>query len=89
MVPERERAPVRVGRQVVAQPRLLRGARVAAADLRAVRVDRDHVPGADVHAVVALAASAGDAVQVPDPVEVVEVAGGARRQVLVVADARV
>src|SRR5439155_12125313 len=88
VVPERERALGGVGGQVAAEPVLLRRARVAAADLRAVRVDLDHVPGAEVEGVVALAAVARWSGLLADPVEVVEVARGARDVVLVVADGR-
>ena len=57
MVPVGERAARGMRGEILREPRLLRRARAAAADLGAVRVQRDEVPGADVEAVVALAAS--------------------------------
>ena len=58
---------VGMGGEVAAQPLLLRGAGAAAADLGAVGVEGDQVPGADVEAVVALCHLAGGG---PEVVEV-------------------
>ena len=54
--------------------------------MRALGVQRHHVPGAEVVGVVALVARAGRPVEDPGPVEVVEVARRAGGAVLVVAD---
>src|SRR3989304_5492018 len=76
------------GREVGAQPALLGRAGAAAAGGAAVRVERDQVPGADVVAVVALAAVTGRPALVAGAVEVVEEARRAGGEVLVVADRR-
>src|SRR5207248_9148221 len=89
VVPEGERALVRVRDEVVAEPRLLRRAGAAAAHLRAVGVEGDQMPCADVEAVVALRAIAAPARLIADAVEVVEVPRCAGRLVLVIADRRV
>ncbi len=82
VVPHGDRAGGGMRREVLPQPLLLGRSRVAAADLRAVAVDHDQVPLAEVVAVVALRGIAGRRA------EVVEVAAGVRRAVLVVADDR-
>ena len=54
-MPVRERAGRRrIGGKIRPEPLLLRRARAAAADGRAVRVERDQVPAAEIEAVVAL-----------------------------------
>ena len=87
VVPVGQRARVGVRGQVGPQPGLLWRAGRAAADPRAGRVEHDHVPGADVVAVVVLPAHARRPVVGAHPVEVVEVAGAVARAavVLVVA----
>src|SRR5439155_19142771 len=75
----REGARRSVPGEVAAEPALLRRAFLAPADLRAVRVQGDQVPRADVEAVVAPSRRPGG---LP---EVASVAGGLRRPVLVVA----
>ena len=83
-----------MGGQVGLQPALLRrtgrapvrGA--APRELIALRVERDQVPATDVEAVVALVALPRRAVVHALTVEVVEVAPGIGRRVLVVADGR-
>src|SRR5919206_5395694 len=84
-MPVGERALVGVRRQVASQPGLLSRAR-ATRDVPAVGVERDEVPGANVVAVVALPAGTGHAVRRSRAVEVVEVACGARRPILMIAD---
>ena len=85
VVPVGERAVGRVRRQVRPQPALLLGAG-RAGHARAVRVECDQVPCAQVEAVVALAARARGAVGDAGAVEVVEIAG--RGAALVVAEDR-
>src|SRR5205085_2511442 len=80
VVPVGERARGRMGGKVRAKPLLLRRAGAAAADLRAVGVERDQMPGADVVAVVAGGRAARGGA------EVLEVARCLRGQVLVVSD---
>ncbi len=65
--------------QVGGEPVLLWGARPAAADLRAVAVDDDDVPGAEVVAVVALLGVACRRAKV------LEVAGSPRDVIVVIA----
>ena len=73
-------------REVGPQPGLLRGALGARDRIAFVaRVQRDQVPAADVEAVVALVAVARPAAECTYSVEVVEVALGAAREVLVIA----
>src|SRR5438552_235005 len=68
--------------EISSQPLLLRGSRLAAADLAAVAVQHDHVPGTQVVAVVAL-------LRVPRRgAEVLEVPACSRSHVFVVADRR-
>src|SRR5215218_4318031 len=84
-VPERNRAGgSRVGGQVRRQPANLPRAHPTAADVATFRVEGDHVPGADVEAVIAGAAVGRGAGLTATAVEVVEVAGGVRVTVLVV-----
>src|SRR6266571_6728844 len=78
LVPIRESAPRRMGGEIGAQPPHLRGARRYVE----LAVERDDVPGAQVVAVVAQAGRARQGS------EVVEVAAGARRFVVVVAGDR-
>ena len=68
-VPVGQDALVRVRREVGRQPQALRRSWDAAADIAAIRVERDQVPGPDVEAVPALALCSGGGP------EVVEVAG--------------
>ena len=82
VMPVGERAGPGVGGEVVGQPAELRRARAAAADVGAVGVEDDDVPGAEVVAVPALGAVARRRS------EVVEVAGGAGGLILVVARRR-
>src|SRR2546425_11848854 len=79
VMPVGERARRSMSRQVSAQPRLLPRARLAAAYSRAVAVDDDDVPGAELVAVVPAVRRTGGCA------EVREVAGGAGGEVLVVA----
>src|SRR6185437_6980934 len=58
-VPVGERAEVRMRGEVVAQPDLFGGTGAATADVRALGVEGDDVPGADVVAVVPLGRIAG------------------------------
>ena len=81
-VPVGKGARRRVGGEVLTQPQLLGRADAATADELALRVQRDHVPAADVVAVPALAAVAGEAA------EIVEVAGRAARRVAVLVVAQ-
>src|SRR3989304_929111 len=71
-----------VSREVLPQPGLLGGAGIAAADLGAFAVEGDEVPGPKVVAVVALAGVASGGA------EVIEVAGGTKGVVIVVAGHR-
>ena len=59
MVPVGEGAGCRVGREIRAQPAPLPRARPTATDLFAVGVEDDDMPGAEIVAVVPLAAVAG------------------------------
>src|SRR5581483_2659122 len=77
-VEERERARAGVSGEIGAQPLLLCGPGLAAADLRAVRVERDEVPGTDVEAVPTLTGRSGG------ESEVLEVPARAGRAVVVV-----
>ena len=85
VVPVGQRAGSGIGREVGAEPQLLGRPGAAAADGRAVAVDRDQVPGADVEAVVPLGAIARRPALNADAVEVVEVPPRARGLILVVA----
>ena len=69
-------------REIGSQPGLLWRARLAAPDEGAVRVEHDHVPGAELVAVPALCRPAGDSAPVA------EVAGRVGRLVLVVSGCR-
>src|SRR5215213_706943 len=83
VVPIGERASCRMSCEVGSKPLLLRRPRCAASDATAVGVESDHMPGANVEAVVALAPLTRSRA------EVVEVGGGGRIDVVfVVADAR-
>src|SRR5947207_14166931 len=82
MMPVRERARRPVRGEITAKPALLRRSLLAAADLRAVRVQGDEVPTTEVDAVVP---ASGRACRPP---EVAEVARGAARLVLVIAARR-
>src|SRR3989304_863831 len=82
VVPVGEDVAQLVGRQVSPQPRLLGGAGAAAADLGALAVEGDEVPGPQVEAVVALAGITGGGAEVAD------VAGRAGGVVVVVAGRR-
>ncbi len=64
LVPVRQGAGVRVGRKVLSQPLTLRRVLAAPAGLAAVGVEHDHVPGADVVAVVALVRVPGSGAEV-------------------------
>src|SRR5439155_8861960 len=81
LVPVGQRALRGMGGEVGPQPLLLLRA-LAAADVVAVGIEDDNVPGARVVAVPALPLRPGGGP------EVVEVGGGAGREVLVVADRR-
>src|SRR5438094_615833 len=64
VVPVRQRARVLVLRKVRAQPLPLWGPPLTAADLVTHRVDDDHVPGAEVVAVIRLPARAGGGAEI-------------------------
>src|SRR5581483_10235054 len=82
MVPDGHGAPGRAGSEIGPQPALLGAARLAATDRRAVAVEDDHVPGAEVVAVPPLPRRPGHRT------EVAEVPGGVGGVVLVVAGCR-
>ena len=79
MVPEGERAAGRMSGQIGPEPALLLRPDAAVDSVggvsgsRAVRVQRNQVPGADVEAVPALPARSRGAIRHADPVEIVEV----------------
>src|SRR5262249_41170258 len=79
MVPVGQRTGRRVRRKIGAQPLLLRRPSLAAADITAVAVDHDEMPGAEIVAVVAFGRVAGRRAKVR------EVAGRARGMILVMA----
>jgi hypothetical protein len=86
VVPERQRARRRVGREIGGEPFLLRRAGITGYGVATVaRVQRDQVPASDVEAVIALAANARDAVRLAHAVVVVEVAVAVGLGVFVVA----
>src|SRR5205823_4866933 len=79
-----------VAGEILLEPLLLGRACAAAARYhRAVRVQRDDVPGADVEAVVAGAGVPRDAADHPEAVEVIEVVDRGRGVVLVVTGDRI
>src|SRR5262245_9364066 len=80
VVPVGERAARRAGREVAAEPLLLRAPRFAAANLLAVRVERDQVPPGEIEAVIARRRIPGRLA------EIAEVPCGSGGAVLVVAD---
>ena len=78
VVPVGQRAPTGVRGEVGPEPGLLRRALMAAADLGALRVQRDHVPCADVPGIVSARGITGGAT------EISVIAGSARCVVLVI-----
>src|SRR5687768_6267966 len=83
-MPVGERARSRIRRQICAEPYLLSRTNCATY-LWAIAVQRDDVPHAEVEAVIALASRAGSTGLNTDAIEVIEVARGTCRPVLVVA----
>src|SRR6185295_2563177 len=82
MMPVGEGASAGMSGEVRRQPLELRRAGSAAANIGAVRVEDDDVPGAELVAVIAPGPLAGGGT------EIIEVTGGARRSILVIARRR-